>query len=63
MCTFPAEIACLIGKSGKYDALSEVNGKANVTTLRLEYQKMTNRNVVAKACIYTVQKTDSKYIP
>ena len=39
MCTFPAEIACLIGKSGKYDALSEVNGKANVTTLRLEYQK------------------------
>ena len=55
MCTFPAEIACLFGKFGKYDALSEVNGKANVTTLRLEYQKMTNRNVVAKACIYTVQ--------
>ena len=63
MCTFPAETACLIGKSGKYDALSEGNGKANLTTLRLEYQKMTKRNVVAKTCIYTAQKTDSKYLP
>ena len=63
MCSFPAETACLIGKSGKQNALSEGNGKANSTTLRLEYQKMTNRIVVAKTCSYTAQKTDSKHIP
>ena len=45
MCSFPAETACLIGKSGKYNALSEGNGKANLATLHLEYKQIIKTNL------------------